>query len=184
MIMNCGRCGKDIDTPNKKNAKYIRNPQDQRTFGKNMVNKYSVIDDNDSSKEEFSKFKDASVRANEKFSLLDKQITDDAKLHKACGSKIKGYDIDVVTLTNELATIEDSEVVDSKVQVAKQGEINTKQSEINSEKIKEENIAEDIRISEGKKSKIRVVEEVKEEDAPKTLIVCLNCVIDGDQIIW
>ena len=170
MIMKCGRCGKEIDTPNKRNAKYIRNPQDQRTFGKNMVNKYSVIDDNDSSKEEFSKFKDASVRANEKFSLLDKQITDDVKLQDAC--KIK-----ITTLKNELSTIADNEIVDTK-------SLESKQSEINSEKIKEENIAEDIRISEGKKSKIRVVEEVKEEDVPKTLIVCLNCVIEGDQIIW
>ena len=170
MIMNCGRCGKEIDTPSKRNAKYIRNPNDAKTFGKNMVNKYSVIDENDSSKEEFGKFKDASSRANGKLSLLDKEVADNVKLHKACGSKI-------ASLNSEIDIVAKSEVVDIEIQT-------TKQAEIASEKIKEEEIAEDIRTTEGKKNKIRVVEEVIEEDVPKTLIVCPNCVIEGDQIIW
>lgn len=39
MKIRCVRCGKEIESPNANNAKYIMNPNDTRTFGKDKVEK-------------------------------------------------------------------------------------------------------------------------------------------------
>lgn len=39
MKIRCVRCGKEIESPNANNAKYIINPNDMRTFGRDKVEK-------------------------------------------------------------------------------------------------------------------------------------------------
>jgi len=165
MIMNCGRCGKEIDTPNKRNAKYIMNPNDERTFGKTVKNKFVVIDEDIAERKEFNDFQSALTENQSKVASIIK--TQKQKQ----GLRIEA-DEDYQRLEKDFEVLIEGKDKENK---------KTEYEQRNNDKLNYDKEIEDL---DKRKIKIRIVEEVKEEDVPKTLIVCPECVIEGDQIIW
>ena len=147
--MKCGRCGIELIRANKRNAYYVQNANDPKTYRESTVTEYIL------------EKRDGTTAVGNKYINI-KQLEDAERIALEKDTSDKKKEISDINKELEVVTLDNKESV-----------LSTKEQKLSEYRTL---------ISDKQKIYIHTREAIK--SVPKTLIICKDCKLDDDMVIW